>query len=68
MFEAADESLPIVEDSSVNPNGSHVKELESLADEAGVPKGETLPMPSQSNELHCTWENDLKQNDKKQGG
>jgi hypothetical protein len=68
MLEAADKSLPIVEDSSVNPNGVHVKELELLADEVGVPKGETLPMLSQSNELDCTWENDLKQNDKKQGG
>lgn len=68
MFEAADESLPIVEDSSVNPNGGHVKELELMADKAGVPKGASMAELDQSNEQHCTWEADLKQNDKKQGG
>lgn len=68
MFEAADEVLPVIEDSSVNQNGGHVLELEKMADEAGVDKSTVLSELNQSNEEYCTWEDDLKQNDIKDGG
>ena len=67
MFEGADKPLPVIEDFSVNPNSSHVVELERMADEAGVPKGNTLP-PLHQSDNHCTWEDDLKANDKNKGG
>lgn len=67
MFEAAAEIMPVIEDSSVNPNGEHVKALEQMADQSGVPKGEILADLDQQSDKHCTWENDLKNHDLKQG-
>ena len=67
MFEAEEKhpDFTLDSDSSVNPEGNHVKLIEKMADLSGVPKGEILPPLDQQSDKHCTWENDLKYHDLK---
>lgn len=60
MLEGADKPMPGIDvESSVNPEGEHVKKLEQLADEAGVPKGTNPALPNQSTTFGSKWEQDL---------
>jgi hypothetical protein len=61
MLEAADSPMPGIDvESSVNPEGQHVKQLEKLAEEAGVPKStEQVPL-NQTTTFGAEWEKDLK--------
>lgn len=61
MLEGADRPMPGIDvESSVNPEGQHVKQLEKLADEAGVPKStEQMPL-DQTTMFGAKWEKELK--------
>lgn len=60
MLEGADNPMPGIDmESSVNPEGQHVKQLEELADEAGVPRGNKQMPLDQSTTFGSKWEKDL---------
>lgn len=60
MLEAADNPMPGIDiESSVNPEGHHVEQLEKLADEASVPKATNAEPLNQSTVFDASWEKDL---------
>lgn len=61
MLEAADSPMPGIDvESSVNPEGQHVKQPEELADEAGVPRGNKQMPLDQTTTFGAEWEKELK--------